>query len=334
MDEGLEKQRPWVFPVRFAVSIALLSALAWHVRHDFTWSSLVPKWTPEAIIWLVAATASIVVGFALATVRWWQTLQALQVRVRLRSLLSHTLAGQFISAFLPGTVGGDVLRMTRLTKECRDGPRAFASVVLERLTGWLVLPAMTIVGLLTNPGLRRALGSERLLFVVSVACVTLAGLGLLLFVANHPRLGGRLSKAEGWQRFLGAVHVGVNGLGRRPTTILGVVGAALLYQLSMVLTFWMVARSLRVEQLGLTALLAFVPVVLMVQVVPISVGGLGVREATLVYLLGALGVPKTEALAVGLLFYALVLAASAVGAPAFAVGARPSGAFELAQPRR
>ena len=71
-----------------------------------------------------------------------------------RRLMSHYLAGQFVSNVLPTTIGGDVLRVSRLSSDTGETPGTFASVVLERLTGWLVLPVITIVGFAVNPGLR------------------------------------------------------------------------------------------------------------------------------------------------------------------------------------
>ena len=51
--------------------------------------------------------------------------------------MSYCLAGQFVSNVLPTTIGGDVLRVARLSRDTGETPRTFASVVLERLTaGW------------------------------------------------------------------------------------------------------------------------------------------------------------------------------------------------------
>jgi uncharacterized membrane protein YbhN (UPF0104 family) len=76
--------------------------------------------------------------------------------------------------------------------------------------------------------------------------------------------------------------------------------------------------------IGPTALLAFIPAVAIVQVLPFTVGGLGVREGALVLFLQPLGVSVTHAVALGLLVYALHLVASLLGAPAFAIGNRSS----------
>jgi uncharacterized membrane protein YbhN (UPF0104 family) len=314
-----EPNKPWVLPVRIMISVALLAALFWQVRDDFTWSHLLPEWSTTSLSWMVGSMAVLFVGFFLSTLRWQQVLIALDVHARLRRLFSHFLAGQFISAFLPGTVGGDVVRMTRLTKDTRNGPLSFASVVLERLTGWIVLPLITLLGLLVNPTLRH-LGPTRAALTIAVG--TLVGLVLVLVAVDHPKLGGRFADSGGWRRFAGAVHLGVQQLRRRPTAALSVIGVGFVYQMSLILAALMAARALGIDDLGFTALMAFFPAVLIAQVLPISIGGLGVREFALVFFLGAVGVSKEEALALGLLFYVLTLLASLTGAPSFAVGGR------------
>jgi glycosyltransferase 2 family protein len=62
--------------------------------------------------------------------------------------------------------------------------------------------------------------------------------------------------------------------------------------------------------------------VLIAQVLPISLSGLGVREGAFVLFLGPLGVAHDEAIALGLLLYLLNVAVSLLGAPAFATGGR------------
>ena len=85
---------------------------------------------------------------------------------------------------------------------------------------------------------------------------------------------------------------------------------------------------------GPTALLAFVPAVLIAQVLPISISGLGVREGLFVLFLHPLGVPQSQAIALGLLLYLLNLVVSLFGAPAFAVGhrVRPSAPCTMTRP--
>jgi uncharacterized membrane protein YbhN (UPF0104 family) len=272
--------------------------------------------------WLVGALGVTFVGVVLSAVRWQRVLAAIGLRTALPTLLRHYLASLFVGNVLPSTVGGDVLRVTRLSAGNGDTPGTFASVVIERLTGWLVLPVLTLGAVIANPGLRRE-APEAVGLCLLIALGTLGGLTLVLIAAAHPALGGRLNATDGWRRFTGAVHLGLDRFRRRPALAFEVLVVGFAYQLAVMFAAFLAAQALGIDA-GWTAILAFFPVVAIIQVIPVTIGGLGTREGALVLLLGSLGVASADAIALGLLFYGVNLAVSLLGAPAFAVGARPS----------
>ncbi len=305
--------------VRLGISALMLGVLIWRVP-SFDASEVVPELSPSTILWLVAAAALTLAGLVLSALRWQRVLAALGLRADLRHLISHYLAGQFVSNVLPTTIGGDVLRVTRLSRETGESPGTFASVVLERLTGWLVLPLISVVGFLVNPPLQHLGTATRV--ALGLAFATLVGLVVLLFAAADQRIGGRFATRDGWQRFVGAIHLGLDRLRRDPGAALNVVLVGFAYQFVLVLAAVAAANALRVEAAGLTALLAFFPAVAIAQVLPIGISGLGLREGAFVLFLTPLGVASQEAIALGLLLYLLNLGVSLLGAPAFAVGGR------------
>ena len=303
-------------PLRVTASIVMLAVLFRRVHLG----SLLPEWSPARAGWLVAALVVTAFGIVLSAVRWQAVLSALGIRARVRTLLHHYLAGLFVGNFLPSTIGGDVLRVRRLSAETGHGADTFASVVLERLTGWIVLPVITLTALAMNPGLRE-LGAATAL-ATALAVITLVLLVVLLLVVAHPRLGGRLADREGWQRFAGAVHLGLDRFRRNPGSIVGVLATGFAYQLVVVLAAFLAARALGLDPVGITATLVFMPAVAIAQVLPISLGGLGVREGAFVVFLNPLGVGRGQAIALGLLVYGLNLAVSLLGAPSFAAGGK------------
>jgi uncharacterized membrane protein YbhN (UPF0104 family) len=315
-------KRWWLTPLRLLVSVALLSLLFTQVGDEVTWSTLLPTWTPETLGWLAGAAGLMLVSYLLSTVRWQQVVRALDLRDRFRRLLSHFMAGQFISNALPTTIGGDVIRVARLSKDTDDAPGSFASVVLERLTGWIVLPVITLTAFVINPELRD-LGRQTTV-ALSIAAGTLIVLVVLLYAVNHDRLGGRFKDSDGWRRFAGAVHLGFGRLRRHPQAAISVILAGFVYQFVLILMAFMTAKSLGID-VGITALMAFFPAVLIAQVLPISIAGLGVREFMLVWLLSAVGVPEEQALALGIVIWVITVVTSLTGAPAYATGGgRPS----------
>src|SRR4029453_1965907 len=162
---------------------------------SFDPSDLVPEWSLSTAVWLGIAAVLTLVGLILSAVRWQKVLEALEIRAGPPRLLSHYMAGQFVSNVLPNTIGGDVLRVSRLSKDPGEAPGTSASVVLERLTGWLVLPVITIIGFTVNPGLRHLGTATRL-------ALGLAFAPLVLLVAVLAAAGAR---------HIGGPHVGVVG---------------------------------------------------------------------------------------------------------------------------
>jgi uncharacterized membrane protein YbhN (UPF0104 family) len=270
--------------------------------------------------WLAGGLIVYTVAVFLSTVRWAQVLEALDIPSDLPPLVSHTLAGMFVSNFLPTTVGGDVLRVARLSAANGQRHTSVASVVVERLTGFLVLPFITLVALLGNPTLLHLGRASRL--ALSVALATLAALVAILVLVSSRRIGDRFA-GRSWLGFVAAVHLGLDRMRRDPAAALGVLVSALAYQLAMVAGAWMAGHALGLE-VGWSAMMAFIPIVAIAQVLPLSVSGLGLREGALVLLLVPLGVASGQAVAFGLLLYGMNMVVSLLGAPAFAVGARPA----------
>lgn len=283
-------------------------------------SLLPPGHHGDTVTYLILGLLTTLAGIVLSAWRWQRVLAVFDADTRLPNLVSHYLAGQFVGNFLPSTIGGDVLRVSRLTNSSAvPGSSVFASVVIERLTGWIVLPLLTLAGLLLSPSLLGLGVASQLAVALSLG--TLLLLAGIVAVAGSRRMAGRFAANEGWTRFIGAVHLGVDSLRRRPSAAAGIIAVATVYQLSPVLAAWFATRALGLH-LPMVALLAFTPVVAIAQVLPLSLNGLGIREGAFVLFLGPLGVSTGQAVAVGLIVYALTLAVSLLGAPAFAVGGR------------
>ena len=286
---------------------------------DIDWNEL-PDWNNQTAFWTIGAFVFTLTGFVLAAVRWQRVLIALGINQPLPSLFSHYMAGQFVSNFLPTTVGGDVVRVGRLTRDIDDGPISFTSVVFERLSGWLVLPLITFIGFAINPGLTGLGNSTRIPLVVGF--ITLIGLGLVLLLLGNDRIGEGLRNRKGVLRFANAIHLGIDRLRQNPKAAREVIISAFAYQFVLLLAAGCAVEALGIDQVGLTALMAFIPAVLIIQVLPLGIGGLGVREGTLVVFLSGIDVPSEQALALGLAIYAMTLVGSMIGFPLLIFGGR------------
>lgn len=301
--------------LRLVVSAALFAVLLTKIHLD----DFVPRRHTQGT-WVFLAAGILLMGlsFVVASWRWQRVLAVFGHHVRLRTLTKHYLAGQFVGNLLPSTVGGDVLRVSRSSADVGNTTEAFAAVVLERLTGFVVLPVLVFAGFALGPSL---FDEPRSSLALLIAGGTVVFLAVILFLAGHPKAAGRFAEHDNWMRAIGAVHVGVDRLRRDRKDAFVALTAALAYQIVVVASVYCAFHVVDVRVPN-AAILAYVPAVAMAQVVPITIGGLGVREGMLAFLFHPLGVPTGRAVAIGLLWYAMTLLVSLLGAPAFAVGHR------------
>ncbi len=318
MDRQVDRQRRGriMFLLRLVVSAGLLALLLTKVP-DLD-GVLPAAHHGRTALLLAAAVVIALVGVILSAWRWQRVLAVYGVSVPLPALVNTYIASLFVGNVLPSTIGGDVLRVARVGKRVGSAETAFASVALERLTGFLALPVLVLVGFALRPSL---IDERHSLIAILIAVVTLSLLSSIVFLAGHPRLAGRFTDNANWTRFIGAIHVGIDSLRREPRRVFDVIGTALLYQCAVVASVALIGAAMDLA-VPVAAIIAFVPAVAMIQVLPLSISGLGVREGMLVFFLVPLGASEAQGIGLGLLWYASLLLVSALGAPSFLVGHR------------
>src|SRR5260370_15996811 len=136
--------------LRVIVSAALLALLVTKIHPQ----DLLPeRRRVSTLAFLAAGLVITALGIVLSAWRWQRVLEVFDVRVPLRTLTKHYFAGQFVGNVLPSTIGGDVVRVSRGATTTGSGSVAFASVVLERLSGFIALPLLVFLGVLLLPSL-------------------------------------------------------------------------------------------------------------------------------------------------------------------------------------
>ncbi|MGC9398893.1 MAG: lysylphosphatidylglycerol synthase transmembrane domain-containing protein [Anaerolineae bacterium] len=286
--------RRWLTALKVGVSGGLLFyLLRYQVDLAQLWATLRgARWE-----YLLIAGLLIVLGTALRAVRWQALLQALEMEVLLRRLIYLYFVGAFFNIFLPSGLGGDAVRMAELTQSTQRGPEAVGTTLVDRAMGLWVLFALALVALpfsggLLPPGWTPVIGA--------IAAVGVVGGWVVVTSPLLPWLGRRVKwpGREKVERFAHAVaELGYPALARASLV-------SLVFDLLLIAFNVLVAAALGVRQ-PLGVFLLFTPLISFSLALPISVGGLGVREQTYVLLFGAVGVPETTAVAMSLLNYTL-----------------------------
>ena len=262
--------------------------------------------------YLVAAAALMIVGTALRAVRWQALLRPLNIHVPLRLLVHWFFVGSFFNLFLPTGLGGDAVKMAKLGGYTGRHPEAIGTTLVDRATGLWVL---FVLALLALPFSYRLLPRD---WIVSTAAIAAAGvIGGLLVMATPllPWLGSRfhLPGQAKLDRFYRSVsQLGLSALGKACLI-------SLVFDLMLILFNIWVAASLNVDQ-PLGIFLLFTPLISFSLALPISIGGLGVREQTYLSLFAVVGVPASTAVAMSLINYVLTnVVVGAIGGGLYAL---------------
>jgi uncharacterized membrane protein YbhN (UPF0104 family) len=112
---------------------------------------------------------------------------------------------------------------------------------------------------------------------------------------------------------------------RAPGTLFASVALSFVFQAIVILVVFLNARALD-QRFPVVALAVFVPLISLAAMVPISVNGLGVREALYLLLFGQLGSPPDVSVSLALLYFAVTFAASLPGGVVYAMHHAPRGA--------
>ena len=238
---------------------------------------------------LVVLIANFVVGW-----RWHLILSAEAPSPGSTTLLKIMFVGLFFNQILPTGIGGDVVRAWRCSRVGIALGAAIRSILLDRACGYLVLIVLYAVGL---PALLHILpdARERSAVLAGLA-VGLLGLVALLSLDCLPRPILRLR--------LMAPFAELSRAGRRlftnPRQCRAVLGLSVITIALTVLAFKFAGDAIG-SRLSLGSWMLIVPPVTLIQLVPVSLAGWGVREAALVVALGSFGVPAEAALAISVL---------------------------------
>ncbi len=268
--------------LRVAISGGVLAWIVWQVDwRDFG--------QLRSLDWTFALPALLLAGLAYPLQAWrWQQLLSMQA-ISLRPAWVHALfwLGNFYNSFLPGGIAGDGVRVYKIWQVAPDRKAgAAASVIADRLLGFGSLLGLAVAALGLHfflTGIRHEL---RTLLIVSLLawCGLLAGLCLLF----SPRWWQPVAR-----RWLGSEQA--EALGRavaafqsRHHALAIALAASLCIWLLDFAALWLLAHSVGLT-IGVLPLTVAASAAYVAASLPISIGGHGVREGTLVVVLGWLG---------------------------------------------
>ena len=304
-----------VLALKIVVSIVLLSLLFSKIDVARLWAIA----RRASLRWFAVALAIYAINIIASTWRWHLLLRAQEVNLRPRWLLGSFLVASFFNNFLPSNIGGDVIRISDTARAARSRTLAATVVLMDRVLGLMALIFVAAVGATAAGAVHPAalpiwpmwLWAGLLAGAAASAPAVFAPVGfsrlLQPLTVFHPEwVGGRIDTlTEVLTRFRA-----------RPGTLARCFATAVFVQGTMVLFYFAVTYALHLN-VALSDIAVIVPISFVVQMLPVSFGGFGVREATFSIYFSRIGQPIESAIAMSLIGQALIILFSLTGAAVY-----------------
>jgi len=234
----------------------------------------------------LSASALYILSQVVSTMRWQLLLPDYYPLKRLFSLY---MIGAFFSSFLPGVVGGDAVRAYYLNKDSRKISVALAAVFMDRYIGFVTL---MIIGICAFPFSLKVFGDSPHKWLMPGFFVSFV-IGSILFFGL--RLGKRFRLMTDIYDYFSIIKKQRTVIGK---TLLLSVGIQLLNFVSVIVLAYGMG-----EEISLLLLAVFLPIVITIVAMPISISGLGVREGAFVILLGLINISPEAATSLSLAWF-------------------------------
>ena len=257
-------------------------------------------------LWFAGAMGIFVIMMLMGSIRWGLLLPD---HFSQRRLFPLYMIGAFFNIFLPGLVGGDVVKVYYLYRETRKGAQALASVFMDRYLGYT---GLMMLGTLAYPFGFRAFSGTWITPVLPGIVAAFIITSLVIFLA---RPGGRFKSVS-------KLHDHLHSYLRNRRAITRALGISLAIHILSSTSVWCIASGLGVD-IPLPTLFVFVPVIATLAALPISISGLGIREAAFVLLFATQGISTELATAIS---FGWFLAIAAGGLPGLVFYLREKGA--------
>ena len=305
--------RRWAwFALKAAVSIGMLALLV----HRISWDSIAARMQQISIAGASLALPLLLASSFFVALRWRAIAGAVARPMRVTEAWAATLVGTALDQVLI-TLSGDAYRVWRLNQGSPSLGRAVAGVFLDRVAGVLGIVALIVA---FQPRLLALPMPGHLIWVpAALALAVLCAFALLLVLDRWPGLPTGLR----WLDELRALAASARAVFLGPRVALPVLAAAVAVHLCVCVAVAVLAPALEIR-LGLLASLTVVPTVMLITLLPISIGGWGVREGAMVIALGAVGVRESDALLISVLYGLGWAVVGALGALLWLAG-RPVG---------
>jgi glycosyltransferase 2 family protein len=308
--------RPWLRPVWLVVRLALVLGLLWWVVARNGHGRILETVLAARAGWLMVGATLFFISIVLGAWQWHLLLRWQGISLDFKQTFRTYYVGLFLNNFLPGTVGGDVVRVVETRRAAAGWGKAAAATLLDRLLGFAALSVLAWLALLLEH-FRGTLATGVFVHLFKAVTLITASFVAILILLLSRRVSAAihsLVRKTPWRKLDDAyarLQDVVTAYRRQWSRMGGVFLIALGVQVLRVAVHWTAGIALGLS-IAPAFYFCFIPIMALAGVVPLNVGGWGIPQSLGAYLYALPGVlpaglPDAAASAAALAFLPSVL---------------------------
>jgi glycosyltransferase 2 family protein len=288
---------------RILVSLALL----YFALRGINFAAVQSRVSQIDVGWIALAVLINLVQVFIGALRWREISQLCQAPLTDLQAFRYNMIGTFFNQTLPSSIGGDAVRLWLVNRTGAGWRAATYSILTDRAIGLIALALIIVASLPWSYGMI-ADGNGRLALVVVDFAALLGGLGFLLLGHVH----WRWLKSWWPTKHIHACSVIANKVifHRRSGPKIAILSLSV-HVLAVVIA-WCAVRSISAPA-NFEQVFMLIPPIMLITMLPISIAGWGVREATMMVAFGYAGLAQTDGTVVSILFGAVSFIVGCVG---------------------
>jgi uncharacterized protein (TIRG00374 family) len=311
---GVQGKRIIIKAIKVCVSTGLIIVVLRMANLEKVWFSLVNM----NIYLFILANLMNFGRVYISAYRWKILLEVKGIRLSTNRLSNIYFIGIFFNMFLPTALGGDTARIFYLWRISGEKLEAMTSVVIERVIGFYALILICLFSILLSFKDLALLEQRGIILVIC-----LLYLGGVVAVLNSRFMRGFLAVVSllPWKGIVSRVASFYNSLHdylEDKKVVIKSLILSIIYQLAWIVGVMMIGigSGMDVSPFGY---FVFLPVVMLVTMLPVSISGIGVREAAFVLLFGLGGVPASAAVLLSFLTFSMAIILGSFGGIIYAL---------------
>lgn len=294
------------------IKILISSGLIYYLLRKTGVEIILLKLESLKLSWIILGIFIFSISNLLGSLQWYILLKHAGVQLKYVSVVRYYYIGLFYNNIFISNMGGDFFRLFYIAKHQNNSSAAISTVFLDRFFGFTMLTFLALIGSIywySTMGYSK-IGPVLLLVVICWI--------LVILVLFNQKLAGSLGFVFKW--FLPAriliklreIYDLIYNFSKHKRLLALMAVLSFFIQIIRILTHYIAGRAIGVD-ISFVSFLIFIPLIAFIVSLPISIGGLGVREQTAVILFRRVGVLEPMSIAMEFLAYLLTIICSLPG---------------------